>query len=33
VLNGSGELGRPFIVAKPVPAERATALRARSKPW
>jgi tripartite-type tricarboxylate transporter receptor subunit TctC len=28
VLNGSGELGRPFIVAKQVPAERITALRA-----
>jgi tripartite-type tricarboxylate transporter receptor subunit TctC len=28
VLNGSGELGRPFIVAKPVPAARVTALRA-----
>jgi tripartite-type tricarboxylate transporter receptor subunit TctC len=28
VLNGSGELGRPFIVARQVPAERVTALRA-----
>jgi tripartite-type tricarboxylate transporter receptor subunit TctC len=28
VLNGSGELGRPFIMAKQVPAERITALRA-----
>jgi tripartite-type tricarboxylate transporter receptor subunit TctC len=27
VLNGSGELGRPFIVAKQVPTERITALR------
>src|SRR4029450_2351735 len=27
VLNGSGELGRPFIVAKQVPAERVTVLR------
>src|SRR4051794_28973469 len=27
VLNGSGELGRPFIVAKSVPAERVTVLR------
>jgi tripartite-type tricarboxylate transporter receptor subunit TctC len=27
VLNGSGELGRPFIVAKPVPAERVAVLR------
>jgi len=27
VLNGSGELGRPFIVAKAVPADRAAALR------
>ena len=28
VLNGSGELGRPYIVAKQVPAERVSALRA-----
>jgi tripartite-type tricarboxylate transporter receptor subunit TctC len=28
VLNGSGELGRPFIVAKQVPAERVRILRA-----
>jgi tripartite-type tricarboxylate transporter receptor subunit TctC len=28
VLNGSGELGRPFIVAKQVPADRVTMLRA-----
>ncbi len=28
VLNGSGELGRPFIVAKQVPAERVRVLRA-----
>jgi tripartite-type tricarboxylate transporter receptor subunit TctC len=28
VLDGSGELGRPFIVAKQVPADRAKALRA-----
>ena len=28
VLNGSGELGRPFIVAKLVPAERVAMLRA-----
>ena len=28
VLNGSGELGRPFIVAKLVPAERVSLLRA-----
>jgi tripartite-type tricarboxylate transporter receptor subunit TctC len=28
VLDGSGELGRPFIVAKPVPAERVAVLRA-----
>jgi tripartite-type tricarboxylate transporter receptor subunit TctC len=28
VLNGSGELGRPFIVTKEVPAERVAALRA-----
>jgi tripartite-type tricarboxylate transporter receptor subunit TctC len=28
VLNGSGELGRPFIVAKQVPAERVALLRA-----
>ena len=28
VLNGSGELGRPFIVAKLVPAERVAVLRA-----
>jgi tripartite-type tricarboxylate transporter receptor subunit TctC len=27
VLNGSGELGRPFIVARSVPAERVTVLR------
>jgi tripartite-type tricarboxylate transporter receptor subunit TctC len=27
VLNGSGELGRPFIVAKQVPVERITVLR------
>jgi tripartite-type tricarboxylate transporter receptor subunit TctC len=28
ILNGSGELGRPFIVAKQVPADRVKALRA-----
>jgi tripartite-type tricarboxylate transporter receptor subunit TctC len=28
ILNGSGELGRPFIVAKQVPAERVALLRA-----
>jgi tripartite-type tricarboxylate transporter receptor subunit TctC len=28
LLNGSGELGRPFIVAKQVPAERVATLRA-----
>jgi tripartite-type tricarboxylate transporter receptor subunit TctC len=28
ILNGSGELGRPFIVAKPVPADRVKILRA-----
>ena len=28
ILNGSGELGRPFIVSKQVPPERVTALRA-----
>jgi hypothetical protein len=27
VLNGSGELGRPFIVAKAVPADRVKVLR------
>src|SRR5262249_40386230 len=28
ILNGSGELGRPFIVAKQVPGDRVKALRA-----
>jgi tripartite-type tricarboxylate transporter receptor subunit TctC len=28
ILNGSGELGRPFIVAKQVPADRVKMLRA-----
>jgi len=28
ILNGPGELGRPFIVAKPVPADRVATLRA-----
>jgi len=27
ILNGSGELGRPFIVARQVPAERVATLR------